>query len=216
VIRVVLADDHEVVRFGLRGLLELADDVELVAEAATGEETVTKVLETRPDVLLLDVQMPRGDGLFVLDELHRHGDRAAALVLTTFDDEDLALKAIARGARGYLLKNVKLAQLLSAVRTLAAGGTLLSPGVSEEARRRLLEVAAPRDPAAEAPTEEMTTREREILRLLAGGHSNREIAQALHVAEGTVKNHVSSILAKLGVRDRTRAVLKAAERGYLE
>ncbi len=214
-IRAVLADDHAVVRVGLRSLLELAGDIELVAEAASGEEAVAKVMETSPDVLGLDMRMPRGDGLFVLDELAGRGAHAAALVLTTFDDEGVALQAIRRGARGYLLKDVTLERLVSAVRTLAAGGTLLSPGVSEEARRGLTEAAPPRDPAGDAPIEEMTGREREILRLVAGGYSNREIALALHVAEGTVKNHVSSILAKMGVRDRTRAVLKAAERGYL-
>jgi DNA-binding NarL/FixJ family response regulator len=212
VIRAVLADDHAVVRVGLRSLLELAGDVELCAEAQTGEETVARVIETRPDVLLLDVRMPRGDGLFVLGELARRGSPVATLVLTTFDDEDVALQAIALGARGYLLKDVTMERLVTAVRTLAAGGTLLAPGLAEEARARF---AAGPGGGAEGRPEEITAREREILRLLAGGYSNREIAFALHLVEGTVKNHVSSILAKLGVRDRTRAVLKAAERGYL-
>jgi DNA-binding NarL/FixJ family response regulator len=216
VIRAVLADDHEVVRVGLRSLLELAGDIELVAEASSGQEAVERVVATRPDVLLLDVRMPRGDGFFVLEELARLGAPTATLVLTTFDDGDLALQAIGRGARGYLLKDVKLTQLVSAVRTLAAGGTLLSPGVSEQARLRLAEATPRAESALEATPETMTPREREILRLLAGGYSNREIAQALHVAEGTVKNHVSNILAKMGVRDRTRAVLRAAERGFLE
>jgi DNA-binding NarL/FixJ family response regulator len=214
VIRVVLADDHEVVRVGLRALLELAGDLALVAEAATGDEAVARVAETRPDVLLLDVRMPDGDGFFVLDELARRGISTATLVLTTFDDDDLALQAIRRGARGYLLKNVKLDQLVAAVRAIAAGSTLLGAGISEEARRRIAQVAAQHDSEPEQRTEQMTVREREILRLLAGGYSNREIAEAFHLAEGTVKNHVSSILAKMGVRDRTRAVLKAAERGY--
>ena len=214
-IRVVLADDHAVVRVGLRSLLELSSDIELVAEASSGAETLDAVAKTDPDVLLLDVRMPRGDGLFVLRELARRGTRTATLVLTTFDDEAVALRAIEAGARGYLLKDVTLERLLSAVRTLAAGGTVLAPGVTEEARRRVA-AGAPR-PAPEGVTvdQTMTAREREILRLLAGGYSNREIAAALHLAEGTVKNHVSSILAKMGVRDRTRAVLKAAERGYL-
>ena len=214
-IRVVLADDHSVVRVGLRSLLELAGDVELVGEAASGEEAVAKVLETAPDVLLLDVRMPRGDGLRVLDELARRGATVATLVLTTFDDDAVALRAIERGARGYLLKDVTLERLLSAVRTLAAGGTVLSPALSEEARRRIAAGPAPREPERDGPAEPITAREREVLGLLAAGYSNREIARALHVAEGTVKNHVSSILAKLDVRDRTRAVLKAAERGYL-
>lgn len=214
-IRVVLADDHEVVRVGLRSLLELAGDIELVAEAGRGDDALRAVEEHDPDVLLLDVRMPGGDGLFVLGELARRRLRAAPLVLTTFDDEGLALQAIGAGARGYLLKDVKLAQLASTVRTLAAGGTVLSPHLSDDARARLLRAGS--DAAADAPLAEeaMTPREREILRMMAGGYSNREIASALHVAEGTVKNHVSNILAKMGVRDRTRAVLKAAERGYL-
>jgi DNA-binding NarL/FixJ family response regulator len=215
VIRVVLADDHEVVRAGLRRLLELAGDIELVAEAMTGRETVAKVTETTPDVLLLDMRMPDGDGLFVLRELARLASTTATLVLTTFDDEGVALQAIERGARGYLLKDVTIERLLSAVRALHEGGTWFSPGLAEEGRRRLVERktrGATDDPV---PAEELTVREREVLRLLAGGYSNREIGLALHVAEGTIKNHVSSILAKMGVRDRTRAVLKAAERGYV-
>lgn len=214
-IRVVLADDHAVVRVGLRSLLELSSDIELVAEASSGEETLDAVAKTDPDVLLLDVRMPRGDGLFVLRELAKRRTRTATLVLTTFDDEAVALRAIEAGARGYLLKDVTLERLLSAVRTLADGGTVLAPGVSEEARRRVAAAASRPEPEGVTVDQTMTAREREILRLLAGGYSNREIASALHVAEGTVKNHVSSILAKMGVRDRTRAVLKAAERGYL-
>lgn len=214
-IRVVLADDHAVVRVGLRSLLELSSDIELVAEASSGEETLDAVAKTDPDVLLLDVRMPRGDGLFVLRELAKRRTHTATLVLTTFDDEAVALRAIEAGARGYLLKDVTLERLLSAVRTLADGGTVLAPGVSEEARRRVAAAASRPEPEGVTVDQTMTAREREILRLLAGGYSNREIASALHVAEGTVKNHVSSILAKMGVRDRTRAVLKAAERGYL-
>jgi DNA-binding NarL/FixJ family response regulator len=216
VIRVALADDHEVVRAGLRRLLELAGDVELVAESASGKATVDSVLTTSPDVLLLDIRMPDGDGLFVLGELARRKIATATLVLTTFDDVDVALSAIEHGARGYLLKDVTIERLLAAVRALAGGGTWFSPGVAEEARRRVSAAAgAGTRPECGPLPEAMTAREVEILRLLAGGYSNREIAMALHVAEGTVKNHVSSILAKMGVRDRTRAVLKAAERGYV-
>jgi DNA-binding NarL/FixJ family response regulator len=215
-IRVVLADDHEVIRAGLRRLLELAGDVTMVAEASTGRETVAKVTSAPPDVLLLDIRMPDGDGLFVLQELARRSIMTPALVLTTFDDIDVALHAIELGARGYLLKDVTIERLLAAVRALAGGGTWFSPGIGEEARRRISTPRAVTVPdGAPVATEEMTAREREVLRLLAGGYSNREIGVALHVAEGTVKNHVSSILAKLGVRDRTRAVLKAAERGYV-
>lgn len=214
-IRVAVADDHEVVRAGLCRLLELAGDVALVAQATTGRETVAKVVDTKPDVLLLDMRMPDGDGLFVLGELERLGSPTATLVLTTFDDEGVALQAIRRGARGYLLKDVTIERLLSAVRTLKDGGTWFSPGLAEEGRRRITELQTRAATDELDGAEELTVREREVLRLLAGGYSNREIGLALHVAEGTIKNHVSSILAKMGVRDRTRAVLKAAERGYV-
>jgi DNA-binding NarL/FixJ family response regulator len=211
-IRVALAEDHELVREGIHTLLGLVPDIQLVAEATDGEEAVRVVEETRPDVLLLDMRMPKGDGRFVVDELARRGILPPTLILTTFDDEDAALGVIAAGARGFLLKDIKLQRLVEAVRTVAAGGTMFRPGLSATAERNLADRASPRETSSD---EEITSREREVLRLLAAGYSNREIGKALYVAEGTVKNHVSKILAKLGVRDRTRAVLKAVERGYV-
>jgi DNA-binding NarL/FixJ family response regulator len=212
VIRVVLAEDHTLVRDGIRTLLGLVSDIELVGEAADGEETLRVVEEARPDVLLLDMRMPRGDGQHVVTELARRERLPPTLILTTFDDEEAALEVIAAGARGFLLKDIKLDTLVQAVRTVAAGGTMIRPGLSERAER----VLAERGVSTSTPTDgDITTREREVLRLLVAGYSNREIARALFVAEGTVKNHVSSILAKLGVRDRTRAVLKAVERGFV-
>jgi DNA-binding NarL/FixJ family response regulator len=216
VIRVVLADDHSVVRLGLASLLELAGDIQLVGQAEDGAGAVALVPELRPDVLLLDVRMPRGDGLWVIAELERLGLRLPILLLTTFDDDKVALEAIRRGVRGYLLKNVTLDRLLSAVRALAAGTTFLQPALTATAERALAAAADEGDGDDDPGRDpQISPREREVLRLLAAGFSNREIGSALHVAEGTIKNHVSNILGKMGVRDRTRAVIKAAERGFL-
>ncbi len=211
-IRVVLAEDHTLVRDGIRTLLGLVPDIELVGEAADGEETLCVVEAAKPDLLLLDMRMPRGDGLYVVRELARRGVLPPTLILTTFDDEEAALDVIAAGARGFLLKDIKLDTLVEAVRTVAAGGTMMRPGLSERAERAITERGASTVTSTDG---DITTREREVLRLLVAGYSNREIGRALFVAEGTVKNHVSNILAKLGVRDRTRAVLKAVERGYV-
>jgi DNA-binding NarL/FixJ family response regulator len=212
VIRVALAEDHTLVREGIRTLLGLVGDIDLVGEAADGAETLRLVEAVKPDVLLLDMRMPRGDGRHVVGELARRGRLPPTLILTTFDDEEAALDVIAAGARGFLLKDIKLETLVEAVRTVASGGTMMRPGLSERSERMLAERGGS---AVTATDGDITTREREVLRLLVAGYSNREIARALFVAEGTVKNHVSNILAKLGVRDRTRAVLKALERGYL-
>jgi DNA-binding NarL/FixJ family response regulator len=213
VIRVVLVDDQTLVRRGIRSLLELAGDIEIVAEAADGEEGVATILRERPDVVLLDVRMPRKDGLEVLRELQGARALPPTVLLTTFDDDEVLLEAVKAGARGYLLKDVSLEQLTDAIRRVAGGGTMIRPALTERVLRGLEHVR--RDFDALDPPDPLTKREVEILRLMAGGYSNREIADALGTAEGTVKNHASSILSKLGVRDRTRAVLKALERGYI-
>ena len=212
-IRVVLVDDQTLVRRGIRSLLELAGDIEIVAEAADGEEGVATILRERPDVVLLDVRMPRKDGLEVLRELQGARALPPTVLLTTFDDDEVLLEAVKAGARGYLLKDVSLEQLTDAIRSVAGGGTMIRPALTERVLRGLEHVR--RDFDALDPPDPLTKREVEILRLMAGGYSNREIADALGTAEGTVKNHASSILSKLGVRDRTRAVLKALERGYI-
>ena len=186
-------------------LLALVDDIELIGEAADGEQAIALVRSARPDVLLLDMRMPKADGLAVIQALG--ADLVPTLVLTTFDDEHAALALMAAGARGFLLKDVTLERLVDAIRVIAGGGTVLRPGLSERVASQL------RAPSADGP--DITERERDVLRLLAAGYSNREIGRALFVAEGTVKNHVSNILTKLGVRDRTRAVLKALELGYV-
>jgi len=213
VIRVALADDQTLVRQGIRSLLELSDDIRVVVEAADGEEALRAIAEADPDVLLLDVRMPRASGLDVLRQLRGSGREVPAILLTTFSDDAAALEGVRAGAKGYLLKDVSLDELAAAIRTVAAGGTLIRPAVTERALRGI-EALRPGFDSLDPP-DELTTRETEVLRLMAGGYSNREIADALGTAEGTVKNHASSILSKLGVRDRTRAVLKALELGWI-
>ena len=212
-IRVVLVDDQTLVRRGICSLLQLAGDITIVAEAADGEEAIAAIRRERPDVVLLDVRMPGKNGLDVLRNLQASGGLPPTILLTTFDDDEALLEAVKAGARGYLLKDVSLERLTDAIRGVAAGGTVIRPALTERVLRGLEHVR--RDFDALDPPDPLTKREVEILRLMAGGYSNREIADALGTAEGTVKNHASSILSKLGVRDRTRAVLKALERGYI-
>jgi DNA-binding NarL/FixJ family response regulator len=213
VIRVVLVDDQTLVRQGIHSLLALAGDITIVAEAGDGDDALAAIARERPDVVLLDVRMPKKNGLDVLRALKATGTMPPVILLTTFDDDEVLLEAVRAGARGYLLKDVSLEQLTDAIRAVAAGGTMIRPAVTERVLRGLEHM--PRDFEALSPPDPLTKRELEILRLMAGGYSNREIAEALGTAEGTIKNHASSILSKLGVRDRTRAVLKALERGYI-
>lgn len=210
-IRVVIADDQVLVRQGLRALLEMEPEIAIAGEAGDGEEAIARVRENEADVLLLDVRMPKKSGLDVLRELG--ASLPPTLILTTFDDTDVVLDAIRAGARGFMLKDVSFEQLVSAIRAIAAGGTVFQPAVTQRLLGRAGKLrndfdALPRPDA-------LTAREIEVVRLMAGGYSNREIAHALGAAEGTIKNHVSSILSKFGVRDRTRAVLKALESGLL-
>jgi DNA-binding NarL/FixJ family response regulator len=213
-IRVCLIDDQTLVRQGIRSLLELTEDIEVVAEAADGREGLAAIEASTPDVVLLDLRMPHLDGLGVLRALQGRGEAPPVLILTTFDDDELVLAGLRLGARGYLLKDVSLDQLVSAVRALVEGRTLLQPAVTERLLRSLQQREVPRKDAL-AYAEALTERETEVIRLMAGGYSNKEIARALGLSEGTVKNHVSTILSKFGVRDRTRAVLKALEQGVV-
>ena len=212
-IRVALVDDQTLIRQGIRSLLELSGDMAIVAEATDGDEAVAMILRERPDVVLLDLRMPKRSGVDVLRDLQTASALPPTIILTTFDDDEALLEAVRAGARGYLLKDVSLEQLTEAIRVVAQGGSLIRPAVTERVLRGLEHVR--RDFEALSPPDPLTKREIEILRLIAGGYSNREIADALGTAEGTVKNHASSILSKLGVRDRTRAVLKALELGYI-
>jgi DNA-binding NarL/FixJ family response regulator len=209
VIRVALVDDHQLVRHGIRTLLELAGGFEIVAEAADGEQALAELRRGGVDVLLLDLRMPRLGGLAVLRALQGEDTPIATLVLTTFHDDGDLLEAMRLGARGYLLKDVSLEQLVSGIRTVHAGQRL----VGSVAARLGSDLGPPA--SGDVRPERLTTRESEVTRLMAAGYSNREIGEALGVAEGTVKNHVSVILSKLGARDRIRAVLTAIEHGLI-
>lgn len=212
-ISVCLVDDQTLVRQGIRSLLELSDCIRVVAEAADGAQAIEVIPRVKPDVVLLDMRMPKLSGLDVLKQLNVLGSLPPTIILTTFDDEQLVLAGLKAGARGFLLKDVSLEQLVDAVKAVAAGGSLVKPVVTERLLAGL-EHMHNQFASLEQP-DPLTERETEILRLMAGGYSNKEIANSLNVAEGTVKNHVSNILSKLGVRDRTRAVLKAFEIGIV-
>ncbi len=209
-LRVLLVEDENLVRQGIRKLLELDSRIEITAEAGDGEEALRLIGEVRPDVVLLDVRMPKLDGLGVLRALQENPQAPPCLVLTTFDDRALTLEAIREGAKGFLRKDVSLTQLVGAIETLATGGTFLQPALTESLMKGM-----DARPSISGPTpaivEPLTPRETEVLRLMAAAYTNREIADALGTAEGTVKIHVSNILGKLGARDRTHAVLRSLE-----
>jgi DNA-binding NarL/FixJ family response regulator len=212
-IRIVLADDHALVREGIRSLLELTPDLRIVGEAADGNEALRLVAELKPDVVLMDVRMPRMSGLEALRALRCTDPHRRVVLLTTFDEDAVLREALRVGVQGFLLKDVTRDQLAEALHRVAGGETLPLPGLPGQVSRGVAEL--PRDfPSAEFP-EALTRRELEVLRLIARGLSNREIAEALGTAEGTVKNQTSNILAKLGVRDRTQAVLRGMELGCL-
>lgn len=212
-IRVCLVEDQTLVRQGIKTLLELVDDIDVVGEAKDGEEALRVIPASKPDVVLLDMCLPKRNGLEVMKELKQSGSPPPILILTTFDEDKFIIGGLQAGAKGYLLKDVSLDQLTSAIRTLAGGGTLVNPAITQRLLNNIDRIRCD-FPSVKTP-ERLSWREIEILRLVARGYSNREIAEALTIAEGTVKNYISSILWKMGVRDRTRAVLRALEAGYL-
>ena len=207
-IRVALADDQALVRSGFRALLSLFEGLQVVAEAEDGDAAIRAVLDTNPDVLLLDVRMPKRNGIEVVTELATRGRLPPTLLLTTFEDDFAMVSGVRAGARGYLLKGVTPEVLVEAIKTLAAGGSYLFAPLAQAAG------TAPRS-SITASVEQLTEREQEVLKLLSSGITNREIATALRLSEGTVRNHLSSIFAKLGVNDRTKAVLCALQRGLV-
>jgi len=210
-IRVFIADDQLLVRQGISTLVEMDEEISVVGEAGDGNEAIALVPTLVIDALLLDIRMPHKNGVEVLRELSAKKALPPTLILTTFDDSSIVLDGIRAGARGFMLKDVSYQQLIAAIRAVAGGATVFQPAITE----RLLRLADQVHVDSTIPVEALTTREIEVVRLMAGGYSNREIAYALGTADGTIKNHVSNILAKFGVRDRTRAVLKALEAGLL-
>ncbi|WP_395297647.1 response regulator [Kitasatospora hibisci] len=209
-VRVFLLDDHEVVRRGVHDLLDSEPDLEVVGEAATAEQALVRVPALRPDVAVLDVRLSDGDGVAVCRELRSRMPDLACLMLTSFDDEEALLDAVMAGAAGYVLKQISGTDLVSAVRTVASGRSMLDAGAATRLLNRLRSDAEPAQPATAGP--ELTAREQEVLELIGEGLTNRQIGERLYLAEKTVKNHVSRLLAKLGVERRVQAALIATER----
>jgi DNA-binding NarL/FixJ family response regulator len=210
-IRVLLCDDQALVRSGFRMILDARPDLEVVGEAEDGVEAVEQTRALNPDVVLMDVRMPNLDGIGATRQVVSSGSTARVLILTTFDPDEYVYEAIRAGASGFLLKDVEPEELADAIRVVAAGNALLGSTVTQ----RLLERFAGSAPVRAPSLDELTERELEILRLVAEGLSNAEIAERLFVSEATVKSHVSSVLRKLGVRDRVQAVIAAYDAGFV-
>jgi DNA-binding NarL/FixJ family response regulator len=204
-VRVFLLDDHEVVRRGLRELLESEDDIEVVGEAGTAAEALARVEPSAPDVAVLDVRLPDGDGVEVCREIRSRHPEIRCLILTSFSDDEALFQAIMAGASGYLLKQIRGTDLVDAVRRVAQGQSLLDPTVTARVLERLRE-----GPKTDERLARLTDQERRILDLIAEGLTNRQIAERVHLAEKTVKNYVSNLLSKLGMERRTQAAVYAA------
>jgi len=213
VIRVLVADDQQLLRAGFRVILEAEPDIEVVGEAVDGVEAVELAGSARPDVVLMDIRMPRLDGLAATEQLVRRPDPPRVVVLTTFDQNEYVVRALKAGAYGFLLKDAPPSRMIAAIRAAASGEALIEPSIT----RRLIERFAVTEPAATAPTvlDSLTDRERDVLRLVARGMSNAEIAAEMVIADTTVKTHVARILTKLGLRDRVQAVVLAYDCGFV-
>jgi len=205
IIRILLADDHPIVRDGLRAVLSTQPDFQVVGEAETGAQTLQKVAALAPDILLLDLEMPQGDGVETLRQLLHLGATVRVLIFTAFDTDDRIVEAVRAGAKGYLLKGAPRAELFNAIRVVYSGGSLLQPVIASKLLNRLTQPVP----------ESLTAREQEVLQLLAQGLPNKEIAERLVITERTVKFHVSAIMGKLGASNRTEAVALARQRNLL-
>jgi DNA-binding NarL/FixJ family response regulator len=202
-------------REGLRTLLELEDDFDVVGEAESGEEALAHYAALHPDVVLMDVRMPGMDGVEATRRVRGRWPGAKVIILTTFDDDEYVFEGLRAGALGYLLKAISGDELAAAIRTVHDGGALIDPSVTRKVVAEFARIAPPARPADAGLIEPLSEREIEVLRLVAQGYSNREIAQQIFLAEGTVKNYVTTLLQKIGVRDRTQAALRGRELGLL-
>jgi DNA-binding NarL/FixJ family response regulator len=210
--RVVLADDHAIVRKGIRNFLEEVDDIQVVAEAATGAEALALTLEQRPDVTILDIQMPEMTGIEAARQIKAQAPEVGILVLTAYDDDPYIFAMLQAGASGYVLKNASSDELVRAVRAVAEGESALDPAVTAKVMAQL---ASGRPPGAQVVVEGLTERELDVLRLAAKGHTNRAIGRELRISDRTVQGHLANIFGKLGVSTRTEAVLLAMKQGWL-
>jgi len=214
-ITILLVDDQPLFREGLRTLLSVQPDLKVVGEAGDGEEAIKLCRTLKPAVVLMDLQMPVLDGVEATRRLHHEQPDSRVIVLTTFDDDEMVFDGLRAGALGYLLKDAPSEKLAEAIRAAARGESFLQPSIAAKVVAEFARLTAKRSPPAQALIEPLSDREQEILALIATGATNREIGNQLFLAEGTVKNHVTNVLGKLGVRDRTQAALKAREMGLI-
>jgi len=214
-ITILLVDDQPLFREGLRTLLSVQPDLKVVGEAGDGEEAIKLCRTLKPAVVLMDLQMPVLDGVEATRRLHHEQPDSRVIVLTTFDDDEMVFDGLRAGALGYLLKDAPSEKLAEAIRAAARGESFLQPSIAAKVVAEFARLTTKRSPPAQALIEPLSDREQEILALIATGATNREIGNRLFLAEGTVKNHVTNVLGKLGVRDRTQAALKAREMGLI-
>jgi DNA-binding NarL/FixJ family response regulator len=210
-IRILLVDDQTLVRQGIQTLLDLEEDLTVVGAAANGQQALELAEQLQPDVVLMDIRMPVMDGVAATREITRRWPQISVIILTTFDDDEYVIEGLKAGARGYMLKDADSHEIVEAVRIVARGDALIQPSITRKVLAEFTRLAGGHTPATSPLTEPLTEREMDVLHGIAAGKSNREIADQLCISEGTVKNHVSSLLAKLDVRDRTQAIIRARE-----
>lgn len=223
-IRVLLVDDQTLIRQGIRMLLSTEKDIQVIGEAANGKEALAQVEGLQPDVILMDVRMPEVDGVSATREIVSRWPSLGVIILTTFDDEEYIFEGLRAGARGYLLKDIRSEEMAEAIRIVAGGGALIQPSITRKVLSEFTRLSPPAPQDSTYPTaapqghspDDLTERELDVLMAIANGLSNREIAAKLVITEGTVKNHVSNLISKLNVRDRTQALIKAKELGLIK